>query len=153
MFKQRNVSIKEENQWKYINVGLVTRWDIKRHDSLDSVTVSINDVVIEPSSITDTHFVYDFEVLRKQWFELLGNTTRECDLIAVEDACYYSQLQALNHYGKTSRNEDLRRSIFTADLTIFMRPVWLKHAQTRPSIIDAVEHYLTSDVHAETYKE
>ena len=141
---------KRENDWKYINVGLINRWEIQRTPALASVEVKINDVVIKPSSITDSHFIYDFEVLRKQWYDLVGNDKEECNLIALEDACFYAQLQAINHYGKYTTQEELRKSVFTADLVIYIRPSWVR-GQVPQDRVEIDEYYLTSDVHEETY--
>ena len=150
MFKERNVNIKQENDWKYINVGLVHRWEFPRKANV-TYTVTINNIKIDPSSTTDDLFIYDFAELRKQWFDMLGNTSRECDLLALEDACYYSQLQALNHYAKNTSNETLRKCIFTNELTIFVKPQWSNDVKEKR--IEFNEFYVPSDVHVDTYKQ
>lgn len=151
MFDHRVAFSKAENDWKYINMGLINRWEIRRVPDLKTVQVKINDITIEPSSTTDTHIIYDFGKLRKQWFELIGNTPAECNLIALEDACFYAQLKALNHYSKHPNKEELRECVFTPELTIFIKPVW-DYSPKPPTIIEIDEYYVTSDIHKETYK-
>lgn len=146
----RNFWCKQENGWKYINIGLISKLEIIKIDNLIDVHVKINDVWVHPSSATDTHFVFDFEVLRKSWFECLGNTSNECDLIALETACMEAQLKALNHYATTPTKE-LRKCLFTQDLTVYITPEWRPKTKDHADKLEVLETYYMSDVHKKTY--
>ena len=152
--KSRKMYIKAENSWKYINLGLLTKWEVERVPNLVDVRLMINDVVVKASSKTDTHVIFDFAVLRNKWFELLGNTSEECRLIALEDACMYAQLKAIEHYTKTPK-EILRGSIFAdgQELTIYIVPLWKSRVDKVPNKLAMDEYYVVSDVHKDTYKD
>ena len=146
----RSFWIKRENDWKYINICLLTKWEIVRVPNLVNIFVNINDVVVYPSSKTDTHFIFDFAVLREKWFGFLGNTSFECDCIALEDACMDNQLKALNHYSSTS-NSILRQCLFTQDLVIYITPDWKPRTTNHPEKLEVIETYIISDIHKTTY--
>ena len=152
--KSRGAYIKYENEWKYIYMSCVHKWCVKRIPEIQNIDLYINGVMIKPSSTTAEHFIYDFGVLRKKWFDLLGSTPAENDLLAVEDLCMYNQLRAVEHYNKAPK-ELLNSSMFVKDVEIFFKPQFkssLKQHQI-PLHLEIDEYYLVSDIHKTTYKE
>jgi hypothetical protein len=150
--KSRSTWIRKENNWKYNNVSMVQKWKVLKVSNLVQMAVKINDIMVYPSNITDNHFEFDFSDLRKKWFELLGETTRECDLLALEDACMYAQLQSLHFYAKTPK-QILQSSIFTDGMTILFVPEWKPRTNNNPTKLEILEDYIVSDVHKDVYQE
>lgn len=146
----RTTYAKKENEWKYVNTSLVRKWQVKREANLINLGIKINNVLIRPSSKTETHFVFDFGALRKKWFELLGETSYECDLMALEDACMYAQLSAITHFSKTPK-ELLRTSLFTDGMTIVFVPEWKARTTNNPTRLEVQETFCISDIHKQTY--
>lgn len=150
--KRRRTWVKLENSWKYINICMIRDWKVKRVPNLIDLTVSINDVMIKPSSKTDQYFVFHFPTLRAKWFELLGQTPAECDMIALEDACMYNQLVSIGQYSKVPK-ASMKGSLFTSELTIFFAPVWKTRSRQLASKLEVIEEYFISDVHRERYSD
>jgi hypothetical protein len=150
--KSRGAYIKYENAFKYIYVSCVHKWCIKRTPEIQNIALYINNVMIKPSSTTKDHFIYDFGVLRKKWFDLLGNTPAENDLLAVEDLCMYNQLRAVEHY-ELAPKDLLFSSIFVKDIEIFFVPQFKSTVKPNqiPAHIEMEEYYLVSDIHKKTY--
>jgi hypothetical protein len=149
--KTRTSYVKAENRYKYINKSLVRRWEIDRkvNPSLHKCYISINGVKLKPSFEDDTKFVFDFPQLRNKWFELIGNTSREVQLLSLEDACMYSQLKALEHFA-TVKKEEFRGNLFpNEDLVIYFEPVLNRNQY--PKHIEINETYVISDIHFEKY--
>lgn len=148
---ERITYAKLENLWKHINVGLIKQWKVERVPNLVDIYVIINGVKVKPSSKTEQHFIFNFPILREKWLDLMGNTTAECDLMALEDACMYAQLQALEHYKKVPK-EVMRGSIFTKDLNINWIPLWKSRTKNDEiTKIMITEQYIISDIHRDTY--
>ncbi len=148
---ERITYAKLENLWKHINVGLIKQWKVERLPNLINIFVIVNGVRVYPSSKTDQYFIFNFPTLREKWFDLLGNTTAECDLMALEDACMYAQLQAIEHYKKTPK-EVMKGCLFTQDLTINWMPEWKSRTKNdNVNKIMIVEQYIISDIHRDTY--
>ena len=150
--KRRRTWVKYENSWKYINVCMIRDWKIKRVPNLTDLQVSINGVSIKPSSKNDQYFVFNFPTLRAKWFELLGQTSIECDLIALEDACMYNQLAAIGQYSQVPK-ASMKGSLFTNELNIVFQPVWKTRSKQHASKLEVIEEYYISDVHRNTYKD
>ena len=150
--KTRSTFVRLDTNWKYVNVGMVCNWKVLKVPNLVKIAVKINEVLVYPSEVTDDHFIFDFGSLRKSWFEMLGNTSRECDLLALEDACMYAQLTALHHYSQSPKDV-LRGSIFTEDMSIFFVPEWKPRTKDHPNKLEIVEEHVVSDIHKQTYKE
>jgi len=151
--RQRTIWIKAENLFRYINVSLIRRWKVLRSiPSIIDVTVHINGVAVKPSEKTDKYWIFDFPTLRSRWFDLLGNTSSECDLLALEELCMYKQLVAIGHYGQVPK-ELLKGALFTDDLTIVFIPQLKERAKQLPSStkLEVIEEYFISDVHKSTY--
>jgi len=148
--RARTIFIKEQNAWKYINVSLIRKWKILRTTNLIDLTVKINDVIVKPSEKTDTHFIFNFPELRARWFDLLGVTSAECDLLALEEACMFGQLAALSHYAQVPK-QDMKGSLFTQDLTIIFVPEWKSRTRQHASMLECEEEYFISDIHNQTY--
>ena len=149
--KTRTSYVKAENRYKYINKSLVRKWviDRKTNPSLHKLYLSINGVKLKPSLEDDTKFVFDFPEMRNKWFELLGNTPRENQLLALEDACMFSQLKAVEHFSTVSKQE-FRGNLFpNEDLVIYFEPILNRNQY--PKHIEFEETYVISDVHFETY--
>jgi hypothetical protein len=151
--KTRITYAKQENNWKYINVSLIKKWKIKRVPNLTDITVLINCVKIKCSSKNDDYFIFDFPKLRADWFELMGESERECDLIALEEACMYNQLCAINHFSQVPK-ELMKGTLFTDQLMIFIIPQWKErtHPSQHANKLEIEEIYFVSDIHKETYQ-
>ena len=143
---KRTTYVKLENKWKYIHQAMVKKWTIpSKSQNLASLTLNINGVEVRPSKVTDSSFVFDWKALRSKWFDLLGMTSNECDLMALEDACEYAQLEGMNHYTLTPV-EEIRGCLFTPSLTIVFNPVF-KPGKEMTIRLEVTEEYLISDVH------
>ena len=155
--KSRLTYVKAENDWKYINIALVKQWKVKRTAALDSVQLKINDILVDPTTTTDEFYEYDLGLMRKEWFELLGYSERECDLLALERAFHESSIKAIPHFSETP-SETLRQCIFTQELTIFFLPTFKRSKRSgkvatgeEAKMITIVEQCCVSDVHLKTY--
>lgn len=146
--KQRAYWVKAENDWKYINIAMVARWEVVRISNLVNIEIKINDITIKPSSKTDTHFIFDFAKLRSDWFDLMGNTPVECDLLALENACFEAQMKGYTHYSSTDK-KILRGCLFTPELIIYFVPQWKPRTQNHPHRLEMTEHYIVSNIHKE----
>jgi hypothetical protein len=151
--RQRTIWVKAENYFKYVNIALIRKWKIERNiPNVIDVQISINRVLIKPSEKTDQHFIFDFPTLRSRWFDLLGNTTTECDLLALEDLCMLKQLEAIGHYAQVPK-EMLRGSLFTNELEIVFVPIMKERTRGIPknTKLEVIEEYFISDIHKKTY--
>ena len=145
-FDTRTTYVKLENGWKYIHQAMVRKWSVLKDPSISKCTIQINGVDVRPSKETDKEWIFTFPLLRKKWFDLLGCTSNECDLLSLEDACMSAQLQGMNHY-QSSPLESIRGCLFTPQLTIVFMPQLKKGAKEIPKRIEIVEQYLISDIH------
>jgi hypothetical protein len=151
--KSHTIYVKQENNWKYIFIKLIRKWEIKRLPDLVDVKIKINNIMVKPSSKTDTHFIFDFPKLREKWFNLIGNTPAECDLIALEDACMYNQLVAINHY-KFLPKDLLQGTLFAdGEFTIVYEPEWKNRTKPSANKLEVIETYCVSDIHKTTYND
>lgn len=148
----RTTYVKAQNEWKYINIAVIINWKVKRVPNLTALLVKINDVLVKPSNTTDEYFEFDLPTMREQWFNLIGDTPRECDLLALEDACMFNHLKAIQSY-TTAPKDVLSGTMFTDDLTIIFVPVWKPRipANQLADKLEIHETYVISDVHKQTY--
>ncbi len=142
----RTTYVKLENGWKYIHQAMVRKWTVHKLPSISKCTININGVEVRPGKETDAAWIFTFPLLRKKWFDYLGLTSNECDLLALEDACMAAQLQGMNHYQETPLDE-IRGCLFTPPLTIVFMPQLKKGAKDVPTRIEITEQYIVSDVH------
>ncbi len=145
--KTRIGYLAKENNWKYMSSSLIQEWRIARIKNMSSCKCIINKIEINPTSTTDTHFVFNFKQLRSKWFDLFGDTERECDLLALENECMYALLGALQHYSQAP--SDLTNGcIFTPAFEIFFVFGWKARTNTENDVrrIEIEEKYVESDV-------
>jgi len=146
-FDIRTNFVKRDANYRYLAQALISKWKIPRYPSIDKLLIYINNVEVRPSSTTDTHFIFDWKKLRNKWFDLLGMTPNECDLMALEDALEAAQLTCFEHYSNTPL-EDIRGCLFTPQLHILFKPVW-KRGKPLVTEIEIEETYVLSDVRRE----
>jgi hypothetical protein len=107
----------------YKNTCLLKSIKIKRSRELRKVSIVINSVELQPSHTTETHFIFDFKVIREKCRNSEGETPEENDLIALEQALVYNQLVAIRYYTIVPV-ENFKNSVFTSALQIGFKPTF-----------------------------
>jgi len=118
---KREFKVKLEEGYRYKNVCLLQNLKVKKHKSFKLVTMLINGVVITPTEVTKTDYIFDMAQVRKANREIVfPEDQNEQNRIRLENMFVYNGLKAISFYPNPT-NEVLQNSIFTMELEIMFK--------------------------------
>lgn len=149
--KVRKIYIRKENNWKYINISFFLEWRIRRQPNMIGCKVIFNGIEVKCTNKTDTYYEYNFKKIREKWFDCLGMTELECQLIALEDICMVGQLESKKDF--TIPIDLAKGCIYSKNLMIYILPEWKARTTDHSTILEVEEEYVVSDIHKQQDKE
>ena len=138
--KTRPFKLYKKEEYAYKNTSCIESIFVpvgKNNTRMKGILLCINGIMIEPSHTDNTGWYWNFEEIRNNIREMLGETKRETELLALEATFTYNALKAIQHYKLT--REQLKNSIFTSGLMVQFVP------STPVDILDANETVYISD--------
>ena len=143
----RDTRIYDEKKFKYTNTSLFTYLKVKRpkvtnkKNEITIIKLVINEVEINPTSITDDFWIWDVYIIRNNIRELFPETDQEVLLKRLESTLVYNGLRAIQFYNGL-KHDDLANSIFTLEIDIYFK----FNAINNPKYLDIIETYIQSDI-------